>query len=215
MIEPDRPLLAGWLTAASEVYDKPLSTAAIEVWWNLLRAFPAEKVDRAFKAHIADPDTGRFMPRPADIIARMTIGSEGAANEAWVKAIKAARHHGAGRSVAFDDPLIHACLDALGGWPRFCMMREDDQHFRRLDFVRIYTAHRMRGDKPTYSGVLYGRMETTKVTLIGDEQRCLAVIENGTPMDMTGRIIPLAAVDALTRIGANPRPAIAAPEDKP
>ncbi len=204
MSPDDRPLLAGWLTAASEMYDKPVSEAAMEVYWTLLKPFPKEAVDRAFKAHFADPDTGSFFPKPADVIRRITAGSEALAYTAWLKVLRAIKTHGASESIAFDDPLIHIAVDAAGGWVRLCMTNERDLERVRADFIRVHTAYRQTGARPAYSGVLYGRYDRNNVTLIGDPERARLTIDGGRVLERGLRVLPMAAVAALKETGAVP-----------
>lgn len=45
---------------------------------------------------------------------------EARATPAWVKVRMAIREHGAYASIQFDDPVIHSCVEAMGGWPFLC-----------------------------------------------------------------------------------------------
>ncbi len=40
---------------------------ALDVWWNSLKAHDLPAVVNAFNRHVANPDTGQFPPKPADI----------------------------------------------------------------------------------------------------------------------------------------------------
>ena len=204
MSPEDKALLATWLTAAAEMYDKPVSEAAMEVWWNLLKPFPKDAVDRAFKAHLADPDTGTFFPKPADIIRRITAGSEAQAYTAWLKVMRAIKEHGASESVAFDDPLIHVAIDAAGGWIRLCMTHERDLERVRADFIRVHTAYRQTGARPAYSGVLYGRYDRDRIAYVGDPDKVRRTIDNGRVIERGSRLLPVTAAAALRDVSAVP-----------
>ena len=62
--------LAGCLT---EIYDKAVTPALREVWERALDTYNLADVQAALAAHIADPDAGRFPPKPADIIRRLPM----------------------------------------------------------------------------------------------------------------------------------------------
>ena len=206
MIEDDRPMLATWLTGVAELYNRPIAHSSIAVWWNILKAFEGRDVDRAFKAHVADPDTGRFMPTPADIVGRIMGGSEAIAADAWTKVERGIRQAGSYATVAFDDCLIHATIEALGGWVRLCESKSDDLHFRRKDFIATYVGFRRRAERPHYPGLLYGRHDARQVTMIGDQVAAQRVIEGGGVFDQTRRFHLLAVSDALHRMKSLPMP---------
>lgn len=200
MTENDRPKLATWLTGCADVYDREVSHAAMSIWWNILKAFDVEAVERAFKAHVADPDTGRFMPTPACIVGRVMGGSEAIAVDAWSKVLRGIKQAGGYRTVAFDDCLIHAVIESLGGWVRLCETRSDELPFRRKDFIATYIGFRRRGERPRYPGLLYGRHDSRDVVLIGDQTSAQRVIEGGGVFDQSRKFHVLAIADALDRI---------------
>lgn len=179
MMDEDRPKLASWLTGCAEVYDKAISEAGIGVWWGIVSHFRAEDVDRAFKAHVADPDTGRRMPTPADIVGRIRGGSEAAAAEAWTKVLSVLGPCGWNLNVVFDDPLIHSSIAAVGGWLALTRTPVEDRGFRRHEFMAAYKGWRQRNEKPAYPPVLLGKFPTAKVTLVGDEAKARAVFGGG------------------------------------
>jgi hypothetical protein len=69
------------------------STANTAMWFRALQRFDLEAVRAAFDAHVADPQRGRFVPVPADLIAQMQQRSEDdgrpRAEEAWAIALRA------------------------------------------------------------------------------------------------------------------------------
>ena len=73
---------------------KPATVAQREIWFGALAAHPLDAIRAAFNAHVKDPQRGRFLPMPADIIAQL----EGAAaddgrpgpEEAWAIALTGA-----------------------------------------------------------------------------------------------------------------------------
>lgn len=56
------------LLSRSDYLPSPEKTA---MWWLALKDYPMDEVRAAFSAHIADPQRGRFVPVPADIVAQI------------------------------------------------------------------------------------------------------------------------------------------------
>jgi Domain of unknown function (DUF6475) len=197
MRDEEKPKLAEWLTGCSEVYGREISPAGIAVWWNIVQHFPAESVERAFTAHVADPDTGRRMPTPADIVGRIMGGSETAAVEAWTKVMSVSRPCGWSRNVVFDDPLIHACVDSLGGWETFCRTPDEDLGYRRKSFIDAYKGFRQRREVPKHAPVCVGQYPREPVTLVGDPHKARSVFRSGIVPEHLPRLSLLALSDNL------------------
>ena len=60
--------IAGCMT---ELYDKAVSPALLDVWFNALEPYALADVKAAIAAHVADPEAGRFAPKPADVIRQL------------------------------------------------------------------------------------------------------------------------------------------------
>lgn len=84
-MEPkDRKAFAELLGATIEVYGTQLSATSMELWWNVLAAFPLAAVRAALSAHLRDPHAGRFAPKPADVVGHLTaMDGRPGAEEAW------------------------------------------------------------------------------------------------------------------------------------
>jgi len=142
----------------SELYGKPLSSLLVEIYWQTLRDFEWEDVQRAFKAHARNPDCGQYFPKPADVVRFIEGSGETKALEAWSKVEDAIYHVGSYQSLAFDDAIIHAVLEDMGGWVKLCMVSLEELPFRSHEFQKRY-----RGfvDKPLkrYPQYLWGIAE--------------------------------------------------------
>jgi len=68
------------------------------------------------RRHLMNPDTGQFLPKPADIVRMLGGRTLDRALMAWAKVDKAVRQIGTYESVVFDDALIHRVLHEMGGW---------------------------------------------------------------------------------------------------
>jgi hypothetical protein len=134
------------------------------------------------------PDSGQFMPKPADLIRMLGGTSLDAAMQAWAKVERAIRRVGGHESVVFDDPVIHRCIEDMGGWLKLCGTLEDDLPFRAKDFQNLYRGFAMRREIPDYPKHLIGRFEAQNrqsgqpiapPVLIGDPDVCKQVLKIG------------------------------------
>lgn len=84
------------LTGVCELYGKSATPELLALYWQLLVGYDLMEVQRAFQAHAMNPDTGQFMPKPADVVRHIDGGSQTRAAMAWQKVDKALRCVGAG-----------------------------------------------------------------------------------------------------------------------
>lgn len=104
----------------------------------------------------------RFMPSVAEL--RELSGQltpQARAVIAWDALRKAISDHGYYRSVAFDDSLIHATVNNLGGWLRISVLSGDElDKWLRKDFERTYVAYCQQDTLPaTAADPLIGALE--------------------------------------------------------
>lgn len=131
-------------TACHDVYGKSPSEGAIDVSFQALARFDIADIRRALTAHMNDPDCGRFAPKPADIVRQIDGDSESRALTAWSKVERAISSAGPWATVAFDDAIIHAVLEEMGGWPKVCDVTEKELPFMRNEFTKRYQGFIMR-----------------------------------------------------------------------
>lgn len=146
------------LTAMSELYGKTVSEGAVVLWWKALEAFDIEQVEQAFAKAVQNPEGGQFMPKPADIIKFMSGTATDRARTAWGKAFEAMQRVGAYQSVCFDDPIIHAVLQDLGGWTKVCRSDMNELSYLEHRFCESYRAYAGRHDLD-YPAKLIGEYE--------------------------------------------------------
>lgn len=201
----DRERFAACLLAASELYAKPVSEAVVGIWWDALGRFDIAAVESAFRRHMASPDAGQFMPKPADIVRMLSGTSIDAAQVAWAKVDKAIRAVGPYLSVAFDDPLIHRVLHDMGGWIALGTRTDDEWPFIANEFRTRYTGYRSRAETPEYPRSLIAIAEAenarrnvaapVEAVLIGDQTKAREVLAGGTDKPAVGltRVADMAA----------------------
>lgn len=134
------------VTEVAELYGASVSTAALGFWVAALERYDIEQIRKAFAAHMRDPDGGRFMPKPAHLMKFLEGNSTDQAAIAWGKALEAASSVGAYTDVVFDDPAIHATIEDLGGWPKFCRTETAELSYLQHRFTQSYQAYAHKGD---------------------------------------------------------------------
>lgn len=203
MTDQDKREFKELITSVLAFYRQDASTFALQVWWAACEHYDMEQVRRALNAHAVDPERGQFAPKPADIVKALAGTKTDRARVAWGKAFDAMQRIGAYRSVAFDDPVIHAVIEDLGGWTKVC--RSDMEELSHLErrFCEAYRAYSGRPDM-AFPAKLIGefeainRHEGRKVAppvLIGDPQKAADVLRLGgtgakTQFTLASSVIP-------------------------
>jgi len=176
-------------------YNKELSTFALDVWWNSLRAYDLSAVIDSFNRHLMNPDTGQWLPKPADLVKMFGGRTQDRALQAWSKVDRSVRSVGAYESVVFDDPLIHRVLHEMGGWIGLGQKDEDEWPFVAKEFENRYRGYAMRSETPDYPPVLIGIAEsyngqkglkTDAPRLIGNPAAAERVMAGGQAVNLIG-----------------------------
>jgi hypothetical protein len=128
------------MSGVAEIYGKKMSETLLDVYWFTLEKYEFEQIKTSIGMHMSNPDTGQFMPKPADFIRYIEGKSQDRALFAWKKLIQAVKQWGSYQSIVFDDPLIHHVVDEMGGWILFCRSEEAKLPFLFQDFSRHYVA---------------------------------------------------------------------------
>jgi hypothetical protein len=134
------------MTDVMAFYRQDMSKFALSVWWNACEGFDFEQVAKACTAHAADPERGQFAPKPADIVRALAGTQTDRALVAWGKFHDGMQRVGAYASVVFDDPVIHAVVEDLGGWPKLCRGTLDELPHVQRRFCESYRAYSRRTD---------------------------------------------------------------------
>lgn len=94
MTDNDRPAFHDLLVEAALVYGEELSPERLHAYWRVLA--PRVRIADlrwAMDTHLADPERGRFFPRPADLMGALARLRDGdgqlVADEAWALALRA------------------------------------------------------------------------------------------------------------------------------
>jgi hypothetical protein len=156
MIENEKKRFFTTLIGVADYYGKELSKGVLVVYWEGLREYDLEAVEKALWAHAKNPDTGQWMPKVADVAKMLEGRTSDQAAVAWSKVDRAVRQVGSYADVVFDDALIHRVLHDMGGWLQIVSKSEADWPFIAKEFENRYRGYRMRGETPPYPPVLIG-----------------------------------------------------------
>jgi hypothetical protein len=176
-------------------YGKGVSGFALDVWWTALKGYDLQAVVDAFNRHLANPDSGQFAPKPADIIRMLQGSTQDSALRAWAKVDQVVRRVGTYNDVVFDDPLIHRVIQDMGGWIGLGSKSEDEWPFVAKEFENRYRGFRARSEIPDYPGKLIGiasahnqqkGFKTDAPVLIGNELKAKQVLNGGTDKPSIG-----------------------------
>lgn len=189
MVDRDRIRFVTLLTGISDYYGKPLSKTTIALYWQGLRQYDYEGIEKAMWQHTQTPDEcGRWMPTISDLTKMMHGRTADQASLAWSKVNLAVRQVGVYVDVVFDDPIIHRALADMGGWAALGMKEEKEWPFVAKEFENRYRGYKMNDQRPDYPRVLVGMANAQNeaagrplqgARLIGDRDMCLAVKRGG------------------------------------
>lgn len=164
------------VTAVAELYGKSISEGAMVLWWQALERFDIEQVEKALRKCVESPESGQFMPKPADVIKAIDGTATDRSLLAWGQVYEAMSRVGAYSSVQFSDAAIHQAVSDVGGWPKLCRVTTDELPFVQRRFLEAHRVYSERGAEgaPKYligeseqANMASGKAWTGKPVLIG------------------------------------------------
>ncbi len=176
------------MTGLAEMYEFNLSDVQMGMWFNLLKIYRINEISEAVSDYMRNPDTGRYKPKPADIIKMIDGSTSDQAAIAWTKLDKAVRMVGDYQTVVFDDPLIHRVLTDMGGWVGFGDKDTKEWTFIAKDFCQRYRFYVSKSILPECPNKLTGSHESYNLrngfdvdppVLIGDSEKAEKVLCGG------------------------------------
>ncbi len=144
MIQQDKPQFIQLLTGIFSLYRQTVSEFMASVFWNACQRYDLDQIREAFNAHVMDSDVGQFPPKPADIVKQLQGTYGDRAMTAWSKFYAAMTSIGPYKSVQFDDGIIHAVVEDLGGWVELAKTSYDELPYLQKRFTDQYRAHSRR-----------------------------------------------------------------------
>ena len=173
MKNEDKRAFFDLMMAAGEVYGREVTQPMAAIYFSALANVSIEQVQEAMMAHMQNPDSGQFFPKPADLIKQMTgttkqqdAAIEDKAAIAWACIERDIRRIGSYGTLKLDDKQALATVKAMGGWQSICQTETSKMEWRRKEFIRMYeTFERMPLDALPSS--LPGLVELSEVKRSG------------------------------------------------
>lgn len=189
MIESEKRQFGEILRDVMSMYGKDITPGVISIWWQAVKGYELSAISQALSRHASNPDSGQFVPKPADVVKHLSGTNASAALIAWSKAEKAIRRIGPYQDVVFDDPIIHLVISDMGGWIQLCEIGDDELPFKRNEFEKRYQGYKLQGGRAEYPRMLTGlsRARSDKKfkhmlpppKTVGDREAALQVYQSG------------------------------------
>lgn len=145
MQEQDKAAFRDIMMAAGEVYGREITKPLLQMYFAALSQFGMDQVQWAMMAHMQNPDSGQFFPKPADFIRQMSGTSkqqeaaiEDKASMAWACIERDIRRIGSYGTLKMDDKQALAAVKAIGGWQSLCQTETSKMEWKRKEFIRMY-----------------------------------------------------------------------------
>lgn len=145
MNDQDKNAFTEMMMAAGEVYGKAITVPMIRMYFSTLAPMSIEQAQAAMMAHMQNPDSGQFFPKPADFIRQIagTTKQQEAAIEdraaiAWSCIERDIRRVGSYGSLKLEDKQALAAVKAMGGWKELCACDAAKLEWKRKEFIKMY-----------------------------------------------------------------------------
>ena len=173
MKNEDKRAFLDLMRAAGEVYGREVTRPMAAIYFSALANVSIEQVQEAMMAHMQNPDSGQFFPKPADLIKQMTGTTkqqdaviEDRATIAWACIERDIRRIGSYGTLKLDDKQALATIKAMGGWQSICQTETSKMEWKRKEFIRMYEIFE-RTPLEALPSSLPGRIEISEVKQAG------------------------------------------------
>lgn len=170
-------------------YGQEVSEFTLSVWFEACKNYEFDQISKALSAHAMDPETGQFCPKVADVVKKLSGTPTDRSHMAWSKAYEAITRAGPWKDVVFDDSAIHAVIEGLGGWPKFCSVTMEELSYLQHRFCEGYKAFYrnpgyeypkvLKGQRSSDESYLEKGLPVPKPTVIGNIEQARIVYSNG------------------------------------
>jgi len=118
------------MTVAKAYYNKTVSPAVQDIYWQNLARYGMDAVGKAFSEHTRH---GKFFPTVAEIVEILDGSVADQAQLAWNSITDAFGSVGAYRSVDFG-PAANQVIQDMGGWQALCLTDDKEMPFKQREF---------------------------------------------------------------------------------
>lgn len=145
MQDKDKATFRDMMMAAGEIYGREITKPLLQMYFAVLAPASIEQAQAAMMAHMQNPDSGQFFPKPADLIKQMTGTTkqqeaviEDRAAVAWACIERDIRRIGSYGTLKLEDKQALATVKAMGGWQSICQTETAKMEWKRKEFIRMY-----------------------------------------------------------------------------
>jgi hypothetical protein len=166
-----------------ESFQKEPSEALSSIYWRTLQDMPIETFEAACMTLLNTRKITGTFPMVAEIREAAAGGPQSKAVRAaiaWDKLRFAIATECPYNSVAFDDPIIYHIVRAWGGWTEMGSWLEEDNHWKRKEFVQLYEAYAANEHLPDPDHHLVGLTEAHNRELYPDYVPKIVMIGGST-----------------------------------
>lgn len=177
------PAFLAAMAALGDAVSQDLSDTKLKIYAKALEDIPVADIERACWRLIRTRTTATF-PKVGEIHEAVHGRADDQAMLALEKLENTISRIGGYDSVIFDDPVIHATIQAFGGWIALCdLSKTDEWTWARKEWLNLYEAKLRAGYNADAPPVLIGRAQAHNEekgyafkppVLIGDKQKALA-----------------------------------------
>lgn len=181
MTNQDKSEFVRQLTGLAELFDKKISDALFEIYWQSLQELSLEDFKRAATSLAL---SAKFFPKPVEFREQILPNLDAQASLAYDKLHEAYLRLAPYHTVTFDDPVIHAVVNSLGGWIKLANLTVDEAKWYRKDFEAKYKNYAPQIRNLNVPTRLVGQFElnnserfpeyVTPPQIIGNEAKALA-----------------------------------------
>ena len=171
MTKNDKLEFAKAFTACYMAFDKDPNTEQMHVYFDLLSDYSVDDVCSAFRAHIKDPDRGRFFPKVADLVYQIT-GTEKQQGESleqqaelqWAAIMRAATNGSEPVNISVE---ARSALRAIGGCQKVGYTLEKEIPFLKREFIALFKsiskapASQLDKSLPCYDDLITKKQQVT------------------------------------------------------
>lgn len=123
------------IAGLGEMFGKTISDTLYELYWQALKDLSFEDFNKTANSL---GQTTKFFPKPVEFRDQVLPDIAAQASLAYAKLEKAFTQAGVYKTVVFDDPVIHAVVENLGGWVSYCNLPDEELKWYRKDFEKKY-----------------------------------------------------------------------------
>lgn len=144
MRDSDQEAFIKLILDSSKYAKVTIASSDLSMYWNLLKKYELGQIEEAVLAHLDNPpDEFNLMPKAHHISgyikSKQQPPIELLATRAWELVLRRIKDEGRYTSQVFEDGLLHAVIESLGGWVKLCLTEE--KYLPRKEFKELYISY--------------------------------------------------------------------------